>query len=313
MLGVLTVALSCGYQGLFQKTPEVEIAREITGAMGMSGELKLLFTGDTGTGDIDQKNVAAAMEKICLKNQIDGVVLLGDNFYFDGVKSVNDPQWQTKFEKIYNAPCLATKKFYVVLGNHDVRQSVNAQVLYTDKSSRRWNLPNRFYVVSFAGVADFFAIDSNFPDVCGVSSLCSLDWMGKKMGESNTPWKIVIGHHPLLSGGKYPKPKWFAGLAIPNLLCKGGADFYFAAHDHNMQHLKGLSPGGLCNVNQLVLGGGGAPLNPVSAVPGKTLFAAQNHGFAYARLDATSIAVSFYTPSQDSPIYEFSQKKTVTK
>ena len=44
------------------------------------------------------------------------VVLLGDNFYEDGVASVDDPQWQTKFEDPYANIDLP---FYAVLGNHD--------------------------------------------------------------------------------------------------------------------------------------------------------------------------------------------------
>ena len=309
VLGGMSLGIVVGYEELHRQVPNTEITRELEGVMGTPGELKLLFTGDTGTGNSDQKDVALAMEKTCVDKKIDGVVLLGDNFYDDGVKSVDDPQWLSKFADMYNTPCLASHKFYVVLGNHDMRMNPNAQILYTQKSNYKWNLPNRFYALHFKGIADFFALDSNFPDACGVSGLCSLDWIGEKMKESEAPWKIVMGHHPVLSGGKYPRPKWLAALTLPRLLCQGHADFYFSAHDHNLQHLRGQVNGEGCEVNQLVVGGGGGSLNNVESIPGKTLFAAKSHGYVFARLDSNSISVAYYAPGHSSPIYQFSQNK----
>ena len=38
--------------------------------------------------------VAKQMGKFAAANQVDNVLTLGDNFYYDGVKNVNDPRFQ---------------------------------------------------------------------------------------------------------------------------------------------------------------------------------------------------------------------------
>src|SRR5687768_12237442 len=74
-----------------------------------------LFVGDTGTGGEGQKAVAKAMKSYCRTEKCEFVLLLGDNFYPVGVKSVDDPQWKTKFEDPYGELRL---DFFVSLGNH---------------------------------------------------------------------------------------------------------------------------------------------------------------------------------------------------
>jgi hypothetical protein len=78
--------------------------------------LRFVAMGDTGKGNQGQKDVGAAIAAHCAARGCDFVQLLGDNIYDSGVTSVDDPQWQTKFEEPYK---LVTQPFYVVLGNHD--------------------------------------------------------------------------------------------------------------------------------------------------------------------------------------------------
>ena len=73
-LGGMGLGAAVGYEEFHRQVPNAEITRELEGVMGTPGELKLLFTGDTGTGNSDQKDVALAMEKTCLEKKIDGVV-----------------------------------------------------------------------------------------------------------------------------------------------------------------------------------------------------------------------------------------------
>ena len=48
--------------------------------------LQLIAVGDTGTGNEDQFKVAEGMAKVCEKYGCDLVLMLGDNFYPNGVK-----------------------------------------------------------------------------------------------------------------------------------------------------------------------------------------------------------------------------------
>ena len=48
--------------------------------------LQVIVLGDTGTGNEDQLKVADGMAKVCDQSGCDFVLLLGDNFYPNGVK-----------------------------------------------------------------------------------------------------------------------------------------------------------------------------------------------------------------------------------
>src|SRR5688572_3744110 len=87
------------------------------GNSGGSGErLRFVVLGDGGEGNDAQYLVGQAMAGVCAELGCDFALYLGDNFYDTGVESVDDEQFQTKFEMPYadcDFPC------YVVLGNHD--------------------------------------------------------------------------------------------------------------------------------------------------------------------------------------------------
>ena len=72
------------------------------------------------------------------------VIGLGDNFYYEGVKAVNDPRFNTTFEHVYTNPTLKTATWYMIAGNHDHASNVSAQIAYT-KISPRWHFPDFFY------------------------------------------------------------------------------------------------------------------------------------------------------------------------
>lgn len=293
---------------LLSYIPNKSISHEVALDTRNDSLVKVLVTGDTGFGDDNQRRVAALMETMCVAENPHAVILLGDNFYYTGVSSVDDPQWDSKFNHIYNSPCLSQKKFYTVFGNHDYRNNPQAQIDYTNKSPQ-WNLPARFYKLSAGEIVDFFAIDTNFPDKCGSKSLCSLDWIEDKISSSGASWKIVFGHHPALSGGKYKKLAFIPSYILPSFLCNAKPHLYISGHDHNMQHLKGKYVNKGCDIHQLIVGGGGAPIYIPSEVPGKTIFAKGVHGAALLSLSSTELKGKIFDANSSDVIYEFSEKK----
>src|SRR6185503_5688881 len=76
-----------------------------TGATGggTPGVVRFAAMGDTGKGNDGQKQVASAIEAKCAQSGCDFVQLLGDNIYESGATSVDDPEWQLKFEQPYAA------------------------------------------------------------------------------------------------------------------------------------------------------------------------------------------------------------------
>ncbi|KAG5395033.1 hypothetical protein IGI04_024996 [Brassica rapa subsp. trilocularis] len=92
------------------------------------GTLSFLVVGDWGRrGSYNQSQVARQMGKTGMNLNIDFVISTGDNFYDDGITSPYDCQFQDSFTNIYTAPSLQ-KPWYNVLGNHDYRGNVDAQI-----------------------------------------------------------------------------------------------------------------------------------------------------------------------------------------
>lgn len=72
------------------------------------------------------------------------IIGLGDNFYYEGVKSVDDHRFTSTFEHVYTAPPLQRATWYMIAGNHDHVSNVSAQIAYT-KRSKRWHFPHFYY------------------------------------------------------------------------------------------------------------------------------------------------------------------------
>ena len=73
----------------------------------------------------------------------------GDNFYSDGVTSVNSTRFNDTFEQVYTREQFGDLPFYVIAGNHDWRSSVDAQIAYSGVDPR-WNFPSYFYGHNFS-------------------------------------------------------------------------------------------------------------------------------------------------------------------
>lgn len=220
---------------------------------GGGGAASFVAIGDWGRdGQRRQSDVAVAMAQAAEGLQSRFVLSSGDNFYPAGVKSASDPQWKTSFEDIYSAGSLQTP-WYVALGNHDYRGSVHAQVDYSRKSPR-WRMPHRYFAIPGAqsGIPqlDIFVIDTT-PMLFGFGerlealahghvSLSDTDhqiaWLDRSLAQSQAPWKIVVGHHPIYSGGHHGDTPELLARVRP-LLMAHGVQAYVNGHDHILQHI----------------------------------------------------------------------------
>jgi tartrate-resistant acid phosphatase type 5 len=220
-----------------------------------SGGLNFLVFGDWGRqGEQDQIEVAEQMAAVSKIIDPKFIISVGDNFYEDGVKSVDDPHWQKSFEEVYRDPALQIP-WYCILGNHDYHGAGNcdAQIAY-NKINPRWNMPARYYAQSHqidpVTTADFFYIDTTpmvkgyykenkentRPNVITQDVPKQMAWFTSALAASKAQWKIVIGHHPIYSGGGHGDTSELIKNVLP-LLHEYKVQAYFNGHDHDLQHL----------------------------------------------------------------------------
>ncbi|CAC5401100.1 ACP5 [Mytilus coruscus] len=143
---------------------------------------------------------------------------LGDNFYFDGVKTVSDARFKETFDKVFTDPSLQKTPFYLVAGNHDHNGNVSAQIAYS-KVEDRWNFPDYYYKLNFPIPGSQMSVDIIMIDtilLCGNSDHDflgkqpkgpanqkvaddQLTWIEKQIQTSNASYLLVAGHYPVYS------------------------------------------------------------------------------------------------------------------
>jgi tartrate-resistant acid phosphatase type 5 len=280
-----------------QPVPKYEVPAKVPGTRYLQFEA----VGDFGTGAGGQRDVAVSMANKADRDSISFVLVLGDNFYESGVESVNDDQWESAFEKMYNQPSL-NLPFYAVLGNHDYRTNPEAQVDYT-RVSKRWKMPQRYFTfiraIDDTTNAQFFCLDTNPPAYLSLSEAAALSdtseqmrqvhWLKRELEESTARWKIVLGHHPLYSGGEHGDDKTLQYLLEP-LFTEYMVDFYLCGHDHDLELLKPI------HGVTYVVSGAGSKHRDVRWRE-NTQFAETNLGFVFFRMSANETTIEFLTRS----------------
>uniref|UniRef100_A0A7C8ZKM9 Calcineurin-like phosphoesterase domain-containing protein n=1 Tax=Opuntia streptacantha TaxID=393608 RepID=A0A7C8ZKM9_OPUST len=197
------------------------------------GSLTFLVVGDWGRrGSFNQTLVAAQMGVVGEKLDVDFLVSTGDNFYEDGLTGIDDPAFEDSFTNIFTAPSLQ-KQWYAVLGNHDYRGDVLAQLSPVLRQlDTKW-LCLRSFIVN-ADIVDLFFVDTTpFQDKYFTEKKHTYDWRGvlprekyifnllqdldKALKESTAKWKFVIGHHTMMSAGHHGNTEELVAQLLPIL------------------------------------------------------------------------------------------------
>ncbi len=251
--------------------------------------LRWLVLGDWGTGGQIQRRVARAMAEVARRAPVHWILSTGDNFYPSGVRSADDPRWESHFERVYAESSLRVP-WYPVLGNHDYRGHPDAQVAYSQRN-RLWRMPARYYTHEHT-LPDgtpvlFVALDTQElltgPDT---ARRRQLQWLERTLRRFSRGWKFAVGHHPLRSAGAYGENAQLLRLLKP-LFDRYGVAAYFCGHEHDLQLLRHPDDRFVC-----VISGAGGGVRSTSYGP-FTLFAAAQPGFVYAALGPQTLRLWF--------------------
>ncbi|GAV59393.1 Metallophos domain-containing protein [Cephalotus follicularis] len=304
---MLKTSLFTALLGLFMVPALTELQR-FEEPSKPDGSLSLLVVGDWGRrGRYNQSNVAYQMGVIGKKLDIDFIISTGDNFYDDGLTGVDDPAFHESFADIYTADSLQ-KPWYAVLGNHDYRGDVEAQLsLVLREMDRRW-LCMRSFVVN-AEIAEFFFVDTTpFVDKYFIEpENHQYDWRGVfpredyltnllrdvdlALKQSKAKWKIVVGHHTIKSAGHHGNTDELAMQLLP-ILKANNVDLYINGHDHCLEHISSTG-----SPLQFLTSGGGSKSWRGDVDwwnPQEMKFYYDGQGFMSVQITQTEVDIKFY-------------------
>jgi tartrate-resistant acid phosphatase type 5 len=267
--------------------------------------LRFVVLGDAGTGDANQRKVAAAMAKVCAARGCAFALYLGDNIYSNGVSGADDTQFDSKFEQPYAA---LDFPLHAALGNHDYghegsnlglgeanEMQAHAQVEYTARSDK-WSMPSEYYTFR-EGPAAFFAIDSNSLVVDMFRPVAEqAAWLDAELAKSDARWKLVFGHHPYISNGRHGNATAPGLLELIEGSVCGKAQVYFSGHDHTREWLEPT-----CGTSFIVSGAGGRHLYELRGEEQPARFQDDSEfGFLWVEIAGDTLTGVFYDAEGDA-------------
>jgi hypothetical protein len=140
------------------------------------------------------------MERAAAAHPTHGVLYLGDNFYPKGVRSVSDPQWQYKFERLYSGPHLRGMPFFAVVGNHDADGAIAAQLEYARGrcGTARWQMDGPAYLRDFGQSNGAMLVRAVFLDSVALhrDPGPQLEFLERAFVSScPAAWRVVVSHY----------------------------------------------------------------------------------------------------------------------
>ena len=271
-------------------------------------ELNLILMGDWGAHNEEQRQVAQAMAEYVRGSgkRFDAALCVGDNFYVK-LKGVDDPQWQTVFEQMYD-PEVLDFPFYTVPGNHDYDDGKLAIELAYSKQNpdSRFRMPSNYYRLELPGrepLLTVFMLDSDKTPMGESAWAKQMDWLrGQVARPRQAPWQLAVAHHPIFSNGDHGDVGVLQTTWGP-LFTQYGLDLYVAGHDHDLQHLQVDG----WPYSFVLVGGGGAKTR-VMRVDKRGPFSKRSHGFGHATITEDKITVRLID-EQGQVLHEFERDR----
>jgi DNA repair exonuclease SbcCD nuclease subunit len=226
-----------------------------TQSTNQNESITFIVASDMGRrGESEQQQIAGLMGRAVEEHNVDFMAIAGDPIHDEGVKSIDDEEWNLKIEYVYTAPSLHAIPWYVISGNHEYNGSVPAVLAYSDVS-KRWNAPARYFTftrrignsaenclflfIDTAPLIDRYREDPERSDAGQQDIEAQLRFIESTLSLSDAKWKIVIGHHPVYAKTtKDLYERTDLQERVGKILESQGADFYICGHIHNFQHIK---------------------------------------------------------------------------
>lgn len=203
-----------------------------------TNKINFISYGNWGESNIYQKLVANTIYNYTKKYNTSFNIVLGNNFYDNGVSSIYDSQWKTKYESIYKN----NNPWYVILGNHDYYGNITSQIDYTNQDNR-WNMPDKNYVIKEKNLKIIMLDTQQLDPLCSNVSVNVTsyknkkniyNWLEKELS-TNEAFKIVVGHVGIYSISEYGICNELVNNLFP-ILESYNIALYLHSHTEILQH-----------------------------------------------------------------------------
>ena len=213
--------------------------------------------GGNGTEPYTQRalNMAQSADNVGLTLKSDFMVLLGNNFFEDGVGSIDSSRWETTWNKIFdpNFPNIGDLNYYVTAGPADYKNNISAQINYQENDQyKRWKYYDLWYKIPKINYPEFgidiFLIDTNVmlgksaadqdtsAEAIADRQAQQYAWLDEQLESSMADYLIVAGHDPIFSVSSQQEQLLLDNL-LP-LLRKYDVQIYLSGNDYNQQVIK---------------------------------------------------------------------------
>lgn len=227
-------------------------------------KLRFVAIGDCGNASTNQTNVKNTFINYIGSNDIDAMILLGDNAYTTGL----DAEFQTNFFDIYKNDLLLYNKLYPAPGNHDYGNNT-ANTGKTGGAGGSMPYHNNFTVpmageiggvpsgvknyYSFnVGGVHFISLDSYGKDDGNTTNLydttgAQATWLKADLAANTQRWTIAYFHHPPYTKTSHSSDTELDLVAVREkfirILERNGVDLVLCGHAHGYERsylLKGF-------------------------------------------------------------------------
>ncbi|HEU5161766.1 MAG TPA: metallophosphoesterase [Thermoanaerobaculia bacterium] len=212
--------------------------------------VRLALVGDAGADaetdgpPVKMERLRAALERV---GRLDGIILLGDNFYPCGLE--NEDDW-----KIMEPLARLGVPIFPVLGNHDYGDRHSGCSSPTDPCSQvgpnptddairaLWRFPALNYGVAWEGIGTVAFVDTQPIARGGVPPAEAARFIATTFDTAPNPWRIVAGHHVYYSSGVHGSTAESGALSrlrqILEPARQEGATLFVSGHDHHLELIR---------------------------------------------------------------------------
>lgn len=272
-----------------------------------TGTVTFVAFGDSGTGSLQQQQVAARLAE----DSFD-LALHGGDIAYANSSGTGAASYQTMndwFFRMYRA-WLRNRPLFPSMGNHDSR-TANADgrpylglfELPTHAATSTYpDHAERYYSFDY-GPIHVIVLDTEFAFQDANRRAAQLAWADADLAATTQPWKVALYHRSAYSAGGENGSELPVREAFAPLFDRHGVHLALSAHEHDYERtfpLRGnvADPAGTVYV---VSGGGGAPLYP-SAYGAWTAYSASvNH---YVRGNATACTLRLDAVGVDGVVFD---------